>query len=602
MSSPLPVETPEKNLAMLFILISGAYFICNMRSFMYVRSFVKFYVGGLLVYRVLFKSHTPSFFRIFANSFEYLFGEGSRFLFVLEDIAGILLFLGILKLVSSMRINSATGIKKAIMDIIFPYIRHLPPVKNMINKEKDKAEAEFERDLKVKSRVLGTPNISLPSKGKPHDEIICEMSGWNNNEDSSWETGHVSGAVYHGVRSHQNLLNRVFGMYSLSNPLHSDMWPSVMKYEAEIISMTASLVGGGPNGAVSTVCGSTTSGGTESIVLAIKSHRDYFRCEFGIVEPEMIACISAHAAVDKACEMLGIKLLKVGYEHDGSYRINVKEVSRAVSSNTILIYSSAPCYPQGVIDDISALSRIAKANNVGLHVDCCLGGFVLPFARKLGYAVPDFDFSLSGVTSMSLDTHKYGYALKGTSVVLYRNREIRSHQYFCYSEWTGGLYTTPTIAGSRSGGLIAQCWASMMALGEEGYMQHARDILNCAQTIAAGVREIEGVRVIGHVEAMIVCFEGVGDVNIYGIGDRMTKKGWSLNTHQNPASLHICCTVRHVGHENDFLNDLKTSVEEVKADPHGHSSTAAIYGMTSSLPSGPVEDMLKVYNDVVLKV
>lgn len=215
----------------------------------------------------------------------------------------------------------------------------------------------------------------------------------------------------------------------------------------------------------------------------------------------------------------------------------------------------------------------------------------------------DFDFSVPGVTSMSLDTHKYGYALKGTSVLLYSNREIRQAQYFCYADWSGGLYTTPTIAGSRSGGLISQCWASLMALGEEGYLKHTKDILETVKVIAKGINEIDGLKVIGNAEVMIVCFIGVNGVNVYSVADRMSKKGWSLNSHQSPACVHICCTVTHVGHENDILNDLKISVEEVKNDPSSNKAgTAAIYGMTSSLPSGPVNDILKIYNDVVLSV
>lgn len=203
---------------------------------------------------------------------------------------------------------------------------------------------------------------------------------------------------------------------------------------------------------------------------------------------------------------------------------------------------------------------------------------------------------------MSLDTHKYGYALKGTSVVLYRTKELRHSQYFCYADWTGGMYTTPTIAGSRSGGLIAQCWASMMSIGEEGYMQHTKDIMEVTRTIANGVSKIKGIKLCCPAEAMVVCFDGESGVNIYSVGDKMSKKGWSLNSLQNPASIHICCTVTHVGRESAFLKDLEDSVKEVLENPSLTEGNAAIYGMTSALPVGPVNELLKVYNDVVLKV
>ena len=216
--------------------------------------------------------------------------------------------------------------------------------------------------------------------------------------------------------------------------------------------MTAGLVRGG----CATVCGCTTSGGTESIVLAVKAHRDLYRAR-GVTAPEVLCCVSAHAALDKACDLMGISLIKVPLD-TRTYTLCVDSMRRRIGPNTILIYASAPSFPQGTIDPVAALSALAVRHGVGLHVDCCLGGFVLPFARRLGYPVPAFDFSLPGVTSMSLDTHKYGCALKGASVVLYRTPDLRRAQYFCYGAWSGSLYTTPTLAGSRSTGLVAQCW------------------------------------------------------------------------------------------------------------------------------------------------
>lgn len=204
---------------------------------------------------------------------------------------------------------------------------------------------------------------------------------------------------------------------------------------------------------------------------------------------------------------------------------------------------------------------------------------------------------------MSLDTHKYGYALKGSSVLLFRDRELRHAQYFCYADWTGGMYTTPTVAGSRSGGIIAQTWASLMTLGHEGYTKHAKEIMDTCHLIAKGVKNIDGVKLLGDVDAFIICLGGDKDVNIYSVADKMHHKGWSLNSLQNPPCIHLCCTVAHVGHHTEFLQDLEVSVKEVKSDPNaGKSGNAAIYGMTSALPAGPVNELLKVYNDVVLKI
>ena len=482
---------------------------------------------------------------------------------------------------------------------LFTYSLYIPFVKNALNSEKLKIMDSFEKDLKSKSRNISNSNIELPKHGLSANNILSLMNDCAKVENQIWQHGKVSGAIYHGVKEHQDLLNKAFGMYSISNPLHPDIWPSGMKFESEIISMTKSLV----CGTCETVCGSTTSGGTESIILAIKAHRDYYFNQHGITEPELICSTSAHAAVDKACDLMKIKLVKIPMD-PVTYMLDLDSVAHYINKNTILIYASAPSYPQGVIDPISSLSVLALKYGVGLHVDCCLGGFFLPFARKLKHpSIPVFDFSLPGVTSMSVDTHKYGYALKGTSVVLYRTTELRQAQYFCYADWTGGLYTTPTVAGSRSGGLIAQCWASLVALGEEGYLKHTKDIIATTKLISDGVRSMPDLYLLGNADAMIVCFDSK-TLNIYDVLDAMSRKGWSLNSHQNPRCIHVCVTVTHVGHAQTLLNDLNECVLSVKNNSNNGNSkkngSAAIYGMTTALPAGPINEILKIYNDVVL--
>lgn len=203
---------------------------------------------------------------------------------------------------------------------------------------------------------------------------------------------------------------------------------------------------------------------------------------------------------------------------------------------------------------------------------------------------------------MSVDTHKYGCCLKGASVVLYRTKELRHAQYFCYANWTGGIYATPTIAGSRSTGLIAQAWASLVAIGEEGFLENTRNIIETTRAIGRAVAKIPELEVIGNVEAMIVCFRSAtSEVNIYNVGDYLSKKGWMLNTLQHPSSIHLCCTLQHVGAEDRFIKDLTDAVAKAK-EADGMVGNAAIYGMASSLPAGPVDEMLRLFNDVVYKV
>jgi glutamate/tyrosine decarboxylase-like PLP-dependent enzyme len=437
---------------------------------------------------------------------------------------------------------------------------------------------------------------ALPLKGMEDDKLIAKLQELAGDSDKKWQEGLVSGAVYHGEKDHLSVLNKAYEFFSVSNPLHADIWPSVVRFEAEVISMTANLMNGGND----KVCGSLSSGGTESIFLATKAHREYYRMKHNITQPEIIACVTAHAAIDKACEILGIKLIKVPC-NPKTFKIDLEAVKWNITCDTIMIYSSAPNFPNGMIDDIESLSKIAVQNDVGLHVDCCLGGFILPFAKHL-IDLPVFDFELPGVTTMSCDTHKYGYAAKGTSVILYKNKELRRFQYFAYPDWTGGLYVTPTLAGSRSGALSATAWASMIRLGYEGFMKNTKGILAAAQEIKAGIETIDGLYVLGDPKVMVICF-GSHEFNILKVSDAMAKKGWSLNALQHPASVHMCVTVRHIGKANKFIKELKEAVEIVQKDPNGKlNGGSAIYGMASSMPAGPVDEILRIYTDITLKV
>ncbi len=447
-------------------------------------------------------------------------------------------------------------------------------------------------------------------------------------ENKRWETGLVSGAVYGGEKSHTDLLNKVYSLYSLSNPLHPDIWPSINQCEAEIISMTANLMNGGDKNVV----GSMTCGGTESIIMSVRAHLQLYGTKRGINMPEIISGDTAHAGLNKACEMFGIRLVQVPCNEGSNFKLEAKEVEKLMNMNVIMIYSSAPCFPQGVIDPIEDLSSLAIKYGIGLHVDACLGGFVLPFATMLNFNIPKFDFCLPGVTSMSADTHKYGYACKGTSVVLYRNKvradhtfdklycnflkmltrgyvlkALRSAQYFNYSKWKGGLYCTPTIAGSRAGGLIACAWASLVSIGEEGFKSRVQLIMDATMEISRGVAEIKGLKLLGcdpSPHAMIVCFAAADgyDLDIYQVGEGMSKENWSLNSLQNPASIHLCVTLKTVEYKDKFIKDLKETVHQLLLHPSEkkEGGSAAIYGATGSMPAGPVNELLKVYTDVTL--
>ena len=431
------------------------------------------------------------------------------------------------------------------------------------------------------------------------------MEELQSKEASKWKQGFVSGAVYHGDDDHIGFLNKVYAINSQSNPLHSDVFPSSAKYESEVVSMTAHMLktvneNSSPEPGQE-ICGVVTSGGTESILLAMKTYRDWAHDKKGIKKPEMIVPSTAHAAFDKASQYFNIKCIRIPVDED--YRADVEATREAITKNTIVIVGSAPSFPHGIIDPIEELSEVARKRKIGFHTDACLGGFILPWAKKLGYDIPPFDFTLPGVTSISADTHKYGYAPKGTSVILYRGFELRHYQYYKATEWPGGLYCSPTFAGSRPGALSAGCWAAMVTVGANGYMEATKRILQTASDMKEGIKQIKDLFILGN--PLWVIAIGSNVVDIYRVMDFMSEKGWSLNALHKPSSVHICVTLRHTQHgvAKRFVEDLKSAVEYVKQNPNEKGSMAPVYGMAAKLPvRGVVGDLLERYMDLLYKV
>jgi len=474
-------------------------------------------------------------------------------------------------------------------------VRKIPSLSKKIDKEYDDMMTDLEGSVKPykdKFRAF----TQLPQTGRGRDEILNEMESMRAREEETWKDGFVSGAVYHGDQRHIEFLNQVYALNSQSNPLHADVWPSATKFEAEIVAMAANML----NGQEQDVCGTLSSGGTESIMLAMKAYRDWARETKGITKPEMIVPVTAHAAFDKASQYFGIKMIHIPV--DLMFRADVNAARKAISRNTIVIVGSAPSFPHGAIDPIEELSELARQHNIGFHTDACLGGFVLPWAEKLGYPVPKFDFRLPGVTSMSVDTHKYGYAAKGTSVILYRGQELRHYQYYIATDWPGGLYFSPTFAGSRPGALSAACWAAMTSIGVDGYMDATKKIMTTADKIKQGIREIPELRLMG--DSLFVIAFASDTLDIYKVLDQMTHKKWSLNGLHKPSCMHICVTLRHTqpGVVERFLEDLREAVTYVKAHPEEKGSMAPSYGMAATMPMrGLVGDMLKKYLDLIFK-
>ncbi|MFN7017790.1 MAG: pyridoxal phosphate-dependent decarboxylase family protein [Fimbriimonadales bacterium] len=468
-------------------------------------------------------------------------------------------------------------------------------------------EAEYAQvEQMVRSRMrppLETlPDFSqIPEQGIPREQILSWLQQLREQESPPWQQGRVSGTVYHGGEAHSAFLSQVYALHSQSNPLHADLFPSTVRFEAEIVRMTASLLNAPTTDDPSQqVVGTTTSGGTESILLAMKTYRDWARAEKGITEPEVVAPETAHPAFDKAAHLFGIKLIRTPVGDD--FKANLGAMHKAITHRTIALVGSAPGYPHGVIDPIPQIAQMAKQYGIGMHVDACLGGFILPFIEALGYAVTSWDFRVDGVTSISVDPHKYGYTPKGLSVVLYRGRNLRRYQYFTATEWPGGLYASPTLPGSRPGALSVAGWAAMVSIGRQGYLECARQIIETAKQLRKGIEQMPELKLMGEPLFLIAFTSAQERLNIYQVYDQMAARGWRLTALQHPPGLHLAVTIRHaqVGIADAFLNDLRAAVDYVKAHPDEKGEMAPIYGMANSLPfRGVVDEVLRRYLDAL---
>jgi len=416
---------------------------------------------------------------------------------------------------------------------------------------------------------------TLPEQGTPRQEVLQVLRSMATEEDRSWESGRCSGTMYCGDHDHYAFLNEAFALFSHVNALQRDICPSATRFEAEIIAMTLDLLhaeavtGSEPVGLVS-------SGGTGSICHALLAYRDHAATSRGIQRPNVIKPETAHPAFDKACHLFGIEM-RVAPVDPVTTKVDTEWVAKAVDDETVAIIGSACDYGYGTVDPIEALSDIALERGVGLHVDSCLGGWILPFGQELGYDIPVFDFRVPGVTSISADTHKYGYALKGTSVLSFRDKALRNAQYFFNTEWSGGKYCSPGMDGSRSGGLLAATWASMIQLGREGYRGYAEQIFSTSAAMQAAVRTHPELRILGDPTFLFSFTSDAFDV--YHVNDSMREKGWRFNGQQYPNALHMAVTRPQTqpGVAEAFATDLAEAVAYA-ADQTGDPSSGAVYG------------------------
>lgn len=433
---------------------------------------------------------------------------------------------------------------------------------------------------------------ALPSIGRSRAELLNEITTMASEEDRTWESGQCSGTMYCGDHDHYEFMADAFRRFAHVNILQRDMCPSATKMEAEVIAMTLRLLGAA-SVTDATPAGLMTTGGTGSISHAVLAYREYAHQTRGVTTPNLVKPETAHPAFDKAAHLFGVELRRVAVDPSLT-TVKPSDVDAAIDDNTIAIVGSACNYGYGTVDPITELGEVALRRGVGLHVDGCLGGFLLPFGRELGESIEPFDFSVSGVTSISADTHKYGYAFKGTSVVCFRDKALRIAQYFYLTDWSGGKYCSPSMEGSRSGGLLAATWASMMSLGHDGYLNYARAIFATAATMRASVTRHPSLRLMGK-PTFLFSFTS-DDYDVYHVNDFMRLRGWRLNGQQYPNALHLAVTRPQTqpGVAERFDHDLASAVAYALEHRHEPAKSSAIYGGVEGGMTDEADDFIKL--------
>jgi glutamate/tyrosine decarboxylase-like PLP-dependent enzyme len=406
--------------------------------------------------------------------------------------------------------------------------------------------------------------MNIPQTGLSKQEILSTLQAFKG-RDMDWKAGKVWCYVYNPGEDPAEVTREAYLSFLSENGLDPTVFPSMLKLETDIVRAVVNLLHGDSN-----AVGHLTTGGTESIMLAVKTARDMARAEKPhIKEPEMVLPKTAHAAFHKAAHYLSIKPVIVDID-PATFKVRAEDMEKAITENTILLVASAPSYSQGVIDPIAEIGEVAQKHNLLFHVDACVGGIHLSFMRKLGYEIPDFDFTVPGVTSISTDLHKYGYAAKGCSAIMYRSKDIRKYQIFACTDTTGYTLINPTMLSSKSGGPMAGAWAVLNFLGEEGYMRIVKEVQDATQKLITGVNSIPELQVLGQPAMCMFSFKSDA-LNVYQLADEMAKRGWYIqgqfSTPLTPRNLHLSVSRGTIHNVDVLLADLRECVEIVKGKP-----------------------------------
>lgn len=402
----------------------------------------------------------------------------------------------------------------------------------------------------------------MGTAGRSVDEVLADLTALKAG-DVRWREGRAFTLTYFANDTVASLQEAAYSAYLSENGLNTDAFPSLRRLQSEVVETVSGWLQGQPGAA-----GFMTSGGTESILLAVRAARERGRAERNIAEPEMVLPTSAHAAFEKAADYFGVRSRRIPVLPD--WTADLDAMGDAVNDNTVLLVASAPQYPQGVIDPVAAIAAIAEARDISCHVDACMGGVTLPFLERLGEPIAPWDFRVPGVTSISVDLHKFGYTAKGASVLLHRSKKLRSYQTFVTDNWLGGLYGSSGIMGTKSGGAMAAAWAVMQHLGDDGYLELTHQARVATLALADGIRQRPELFLQAEPATTLVAFgvaDGV-DLDVYALADHLWSMGWYLDRQGPPPSLHCTVNAVHDGRIPEFLADLDRALAVV-ADRSG---------------------------------
>jgi glutamate/tyrosine decarboxylase-like PLP-dependent enzyme len=405
--------------------------------------------------------------------------------------------------------------------------------------------------------VASEHDPAFPAHGRPVDDLIADLRG-GRGDDADWRRGRTFSLVYNAADAElERLHEAVAAEYLHENYLNPFAFPSLLRMEREVVAMGADLLHGNPRG------GKLTSGGTESLFLAVQVARDHAHAARGITEPRIVLPSTAHPAFAKACHYLDVEEVRIPVGADG--RADVAATLAAVDPSTALVVGSAPCYPFGVVDPIPELAALAAERGALCHVDACLGGWLLPFLERLGEPIPPWDFRVDGVTSVSADVHKYGWCFKGASLLVHRDEDQLRRQYFLFDGWPGGLYGSATTAGTRPAAPIAAAWATVSHLGLDGYLRLADQVGAVARRFRDGIDGTQGIHITGdpvpgvlQIAADADPATGAAVLDIGAVGDVMDDRGWHLDRQQG--GLHAILSPSHLAVADEFLADLAAAV------------------------------------------